>query len=333
MFRTGVIALSVFLVLFFIIKNINTEKTYTNPVLVETLKIRNVKTDEAYSNQITGTMGIGDPAVIFHKGKYYLYPTGDQYSYYVYTSPDLINWQKGPKVFISEEPGTWAPDVFYNPDDRKFYLYYTVNRLVGVAVADSPDGIFIDKGTLVKSAIDAHMFQDEDKKYYLYYVKYPEFKIYVQPMETPVRKKGNPVQIIKPAEPWEKKPVPLTEAPWMLKHNGTYYLLYSGGGADTEHYAIGYAVSKSPLGPFKKYSGNPVIKKGNGVFGPGHASVTKDRKGKLWMIYHQQKDSTRGWNRVICIDPLWFDDDGVLHGTCSASDSTGYHFTRRLYTK
>ncbi len=29
------------------------------------------------------------------------------------------------------------------------------------------------------------------------------------------------------------------------------------------------------------------------------------------------KDSTRGWNRIICIDPLWFGEDGVLHGKAS----------------
>ena len=36
--------------------------------------------------------------------------------------------------------------------------------------------------------------------------------------------------------------------------------------------------------------------------------------GKLWSIYHQQKDGTEAWNRFICIDPLWFDEQGVLHG-------------------
>lgn len=308
------LALLIILVELFNLKNIKAEGVYTNPVLVETLNISSLLTEGPYSNQFTVTMGIGDPTVVFHKGKYYLYPTGDQYSYDVYISPDLITWKKGPKVFTSEEPGAWAPDIFYNPEDRKFYLYYTVNRSIGVAVADRPDGVFVNVGILVKSAIDAHMFLDEDGKYYLYYAKYPKFRIYVQPMETPVKKKGKPVQIIMPTEPWEKRPYPLTEAPWMLKHRGVYYLLYSGGGADTEHYATGYATSKNPVEPFKKYSGNPILKRGNGVFGPGHVSVTKDHDGKLWMVYHQQKDSTRGWNRVICIDPLWFDDKGILHG-------------------
>jgi beta-xylosidase len=100
----------------------------------------------------------------------------------------------------------------------------------------------------------------------------------------------------------------------MLKHQGVYYLLYSGGSADSEFYAIGYATAKNPAGPFTKHPGNPIIRKGDGIFGPGHVSVTRDREGKLWMVYHQKKDETRGWDRIICIDPLRFDEKGVLHG-------------------
>jgi beta-xylosidase len=314
------------LLVMFIMESTNAEDTYSNPVLVESITFSNTN---AGANQFTGTMGIGDPAVIFHEEKYYLYPTGDNRGYDVYVSSDLINWHKGPRVFRTDERGAWAPDVFFNTSDRTFYLYYTVNRRIGVATSDRPDGIFEDQGSLIKGAIDAHMFLDEDGRYYLYYVKFPAFQIYVQPMGNPVKKKGEPVQVIKPTEPWENKQAAITEAPWMLKHNGIYYLLYSGGGADTQDYAIGYATSKSPAGPFNKHQGNPIVKKGNGLFGPGHCSVTKSRDGKLWMVYHQQRDESRGWDRIISIDPLWFDERGVLHakatrGTLQPSPVTSF---------
>jgi len=288
--------------------------TYSNPVLVDVIHIENRNWD-----LFPGTFGIGDPAAIFYKNKYYLYPTGDNRGYDVYISDDLVHWNKGPRIFRAEERGAWAPDVFYDSNNRKFYLYYTVNRRVGVAVADRPDGIFQDRGPLVNKAIDAHMFRDDDGRYYLYYAEYPAFNIFVQPMTSPLLKTGEPVRIIAPDQQWEKKPYPLTEAPWMLKQGGTYYLLYSGGGADTQDYAIGYATSRSPLGPFTKHPG-PLFKKGNGIFGPGHPSVVKDRAGKLWMVYHQQKDASRGWNRMICIDPLRVDENGVLHGRPSRGE-------------
>lgn len=100
----------------------------------------------------------------------------------------------------------------------------------------------------------------------------------------------------------------------MLKHRGLYYLLYSGTGASSLDYAVGYATAKGPMGPFAKYPGNPIVKRGNGALGPGHCCAIKDRRGKLWMVYHQQKDDSQQWNRFVCIDPLWFDEQGVLHG-------------------
>jgi len=287
-------------------------KTYTNPVLVETVTIQRTQPDN-----FSGLLGIGDPTVLFHDGTYYLYPTGDNRGYDVYVSTDLVNWQKGPRVFHSVEPGVWAPDVFYNASDRQFYLYYTVNGRIGVATADRPDTVFTDQGTLIEHAIDAHMFRDDDGSYYLYYVRYPGFMINVQPMASPMRKKGASLRVIQATDPWEKKLAALTEAPWMLKHGDLYYLLYSASAADSEDYAIGYAIAKSPVGPFTKYTGNPLIKKGGNIFGPGHCSVTTTPDGQLWMVYHQQKNAARGWNRIICIDPLWFDDQGVLHGKAS----------------
>jgi len=290
-------------------KGVQVAETYTNPVLVNTFIIQREQPDN-----FSGVLGIGDPAVLFHDGKYYLYPTGDNRGYDVYISSDLVTWNKGPRVFQSSESGVWAPDVFYNATDRGFYLYYTVDGRVGVAISDRPDGIFRDHGTLIENAIDAHMFLDDDGKYYLYYVEYPGFRIHVQPMDSPLRKRGGPHLIMQASEPWEKKQAALTEAPWMLKHRGAYYLLYSAGGADTQDYAIGYATAESPIGPFTKYGGNPIIHKGDNIFGPGHCSVTKSSDGQLWMVYHQQKTGSRGWNRIICIDPLRFDDQGILHG-------------------
>jgi beta-xylosidase len=304
----SILAISLLLIGITTLEGVNADDTYTNPVLVDTFEIRRMN-----PARYIGTLGIGDPAVLFYEGRYYLYPTGDNRGYDVYISKDLIHWEKGPRVFRSYEYGVWAPDVFYNPQDKTFYLYYTANKRIGVAVAQQPEGMFKDQGMLINDAIDAHMFQDDDGSYYLFYNTFPLFRIYVQPMETPLKKKGEPVQILQPTELWEKDHVPITEAPWMLKHKGMYYLLYSGGSADSEDYAIGYATAKNPTGPFIKYSGNPIVKKGKGIFGPGHVSVTEDMKGTLWMVYHQQKDTTPGWNRIICIDRLWFDDKGILH--------------------
>ena len=111
---------------------------------------------------------------------------------------------------------------------------------------------------LATHAIDADLFQDDDGSLYLSYVDLAGgFKIVVQPMADPLTKKGEPKVVIHPTEDWEKRSGEVTEGPFMLKHKGTYYLTYSGTGADSPNYGIGYATSKSPTGPFVKYAGNP----------------------------------------------------------------------------
>ena len=144
-----------------------------------------------------------------------------------------------------------APDVFYDKASDKVYLYYTDNRTIGVAVADTPDGKFIDKGVLIgDNDGDATLFQDDDGKYYLYWAKYFN-RIWVQEMADPLTKKGAPKELLSKPDgtngtEWE---LPRNEGPFMIKNDGVYYLLYSGNSARTRYYAVGYATSNSPLGP------------------------------------------------------------------------------------
>ena len=35
------------------------------------------------------------------------------------------------------------------------------------------------------------------------------------------------------------------------------------------------------------------------------------------MVYHQQESTRIGWRRFLAIDPIWFDEDGVLHAKTS----------------
>ncbi|HPD32101.1 MAG TPA: glycoside hydrolase family 43 protein [Phycisphaerae bacterium] len=274
-----------------------------------------------YRNPIIDRIGPADPAVIRYRGKYYLYPTLDGKGYDVFASDDLVHWEQKGKCYTDPRGGAWAPDVFHHiKGDGKFYLYYSVNKpgggkLIGVAVADDPLGPFTDKGNLVNDAIDAHLFQDDDGSMYLYYSAMSPggSNIVVQPMADTLSKKGEPVTLIRPTDEWERHRAPIAEGPWMLKHKGTYYLMYSGSGADGPDYGVGYATAKSPTGPFTKYAGNPIAKRGNGVFGPGHHCVIAGPDGRLWMVYHQQNSEKPGWKRFLAIDPLWFDEQGVIH--------------------
>ena len=277
-----------------------------------------------YRNPIIDRLGPADPDVLRYRGEYYLYPTTDGRGYDVFGSDDLVHWTQKPKAFKDPRGGAWAPDLFYDAPAGKFYLWYTDNapkppdgqgsKQIGVAVADSPLGPFVDHGAQVANAIDAHLFRDDDGKFYLYYVHLAGgFKIMVQPMTDPLTRKGEPHPVIRPTESWEKISGEVTEGPFMLKRRGVYYLMYSGTGADSPNYGIGYATATSPLGPFRKYSGNPIAHRGGNVLGPGHHCVIEGPHGGLWMVYHQKASTRRGWDRFLAIDPLWFDEQGVIH--------------------
>ena len=279
-------------------------------------------------NPVIAVRGLADPSVIRHEGRYYLYPTGDTRGYDVYESDDLFHWVKGPRVFSSEQPNLWAPDVFRDPSDGRFYLYYSANFRVGVAVAEHPRGPFEDRGLLIEDAIDAHMFRDDDGRYYLYYeslhfwsdirrLRFPTGRIFAQPMRGPLTKEGDPVRVLEPDQRWERRWLNITEGPWMLKREGVYYLMYSGSAAFTAHYGIGYATATSPLGPFEKSPDNPIVKTGGGMFGPGHHSVVAGPDAGLWLVYHQKASDDWAWDRFVCIDRLWFDDAGRLRASPS----------------
>jgi len=280
---------------------------------------------KTYRNPLLPDREIADPFVLRVDGKYYLYPTSDAKGYEVFVSDDLVHWARKARVFADPRGGDWAPEVFHNKrGDGKFYLYYTdtmpgeprgpLHKQIGVAVADSPLGPFLDKGPLAPESIDADLFQDDDGSLYLSYVELAGgFKIIVQPMADPLTKKGEPQVVIRPTEDWEKRSGEVTEGPFMLKHNGTYYLTYSGTGADSPNYGIGYATSKSPAGPFVKYADNPIAHRGGDVLGPGHHCIIAGPDGKLWLVYHQKWNAERNFHRFLAIDPIWFDNDGALH--------------------
>ncbi len=278
-----------------------------------------------YRNPLLPGHVMADPFVLRVDKQYYLYATTDGRGYEAFVSGDLVNWESKGRAFNDPRGGDWAPEVFHHRGgDGNFYLYYTdtmpgprrgpLEKQIGVAVAKSPLGPFKDKVVLATHSIDAHLFQDDDGSLYLYYVNLSGgFKIIVQPMADPLNKKDEPKVLIQPTADWEKRSGEVTEAPFLLKHKGTYYLMFSGSGADSPNYGVGYATSKSPTGPFVKYAGNPIAQRGGNVFGPGHHCVIEGPDGKLWMLYHQKQDAGQNWRRFLALDPLWFDEQGVLH--------------------
>jgi GH43 family beta-xylosidase len=125
---------------------------------------------------------------------------------------------------------------------------------------------------------------------------------------------GGPWQPLFTADPFSWEGL-VNEGPWMMVRGGVYYLMYSGGSYDRPIYAIGYATSDSPMGPFTKSEQNPILHTdaANDFFGPGHHSVTVGPDGALWMFYHTKVKVEVSGERRIRRNRIAFTDDGRLY--------------------
>jgi beta-xylosidase len=107
-----------------------------------------------------------------------------------------------------------------------------------------------------------------------------------------------------------------TEGSVAFKKGATYYMMYSANYFGGKNYAVGYATSNNPLGPFKKAANNPVLAKnadkGGIVTGTGHNSITYSPDGKeMFCVYHGRTTAT-GEERVVFVDRMKIEKNGRL---------------------
>ena len=309
----------------------------------------------------------GDPFLLHSSdGKYYMYGTSLEDGFEAFVSSDLMQWEPCGQVYKGGSPGQWNVDCFWAPEvyerNGKFYMFYSANSRnnptdeeenfkIGVAVADSASGPFMDLYdhpiyNPEYPIIDANVyFDDENGKAYLYYSRC----CYKHPVESEIAARaaadgdfdtieeswvygaelkpdfsgviGEPVLLLAPptklgdrqAE-WESRSVThkevgrrWTEGSFLFKDNDTYYIMYSANSYQGAYYAVGYATSKSPLGPFVKADNNPVLQenvsKGGTVMGTGHNMVLTMPDGERYCVYHARLSSNPG-ERVVMIDKL-----------------------------
>lgn len=267
-----------------------------------------------YQNPVLS--GYADPDILYHQGIYYLYATSSSLpaGYEAYTSRDLVCWEYAGKV-MDEVWGMnrwyWAPDIICR--NGKFYMLVSANEHLGICVSDSPLGPFLpEPGYLFDKSIDGHFFVDEDGEVYIFYVSWREGKtyaLYAMRMEhdlvTPIL--STETMVIKATETWEQQKAAVAEAPYVLKHRGKYYLTYSGSHFESAGYAVGYAIADTPLGPYAKYEGNPILSYHCKAHGPGHHCIVSSPDGRsLFIVYHTHHDTTTVQPRNICIDRLRF---------------------------
>ncbi|QDA58748.1 family 43 glycosylhydrolase [Hymenobacter jejuensis] len=263
-----------------------------------------------------------DPHLAAFGQTYYLYPTTDgtegwlSTSFTCWSSKDLVNWKSEGVILDLPRDLTWATQRAWAPAiatrNGKYYYYYSAAQSIGVAVADKPTGPFKDplgkplvaKGQFQGQTIDPMVLVDDDGAAYLYFG---------QGMCHVV--KLNPDMIsFDPAAVVEFKPAGYNEGSFALKRQGKYYLMWSEYDTRDPRYSVAYATADSPMGPFVKALGNPILKGKGVVKGAGHHSVMQIPGTDQWVIaYHRFKiPGGNGYNRETCLSPMRFDAQGNI---------------------
>lgn len=277
-----------------------------------------------------------DPAALTDNGTVYLYTGHDvaperqqryeMHEWLCFSSIDLVNWREHPvplsvKDFAWAKDDAWASQVVKK--NNKYYWYVAVEhgtikgKAIGVAVSDSPIGPFKDaRGSAIITNdmttdtkiswddIDPSVFIDDNGQAYLFWGNticyYAKLKDNMTELDGPIKK----VEL----------PTKFTEAPWVHKRNGWYYLSYS---IEFPEKTV-YAMSKSIEGPWQ-YKG--ILNELAGNCNTNHHAII-DFKGKSYFIYHNGALSpdAASFHRSVCIDDLYYQKDGTMKRVIMTSE-------------
>ena len=281
-------------------------------------------------------MYAADPSArVWEDGRLYVYASHDidpprgcdlMDKYHVFSTDDMVNWtDHGQIVEAADVPWgkkpslaggatfMWAPDCVYK--NGKYYFYFphpnddpwNDNWKIGIAVSDRPASGFVvldhwleGLGDDTFAMIDPCVFVDDDGQAYFYYGGGSRC--------AGAKLKDNMIELAEPLTSMEGL-IDFHEAAWVFKRNGMYYFTYSDNYSENRKglNRLRYAVSNKPLGPWT-YKGiylNPTS------CDTSHGSVV-EYKGQWYAFYHNSDLSGQGNLRSVCVDKLFFNENGTI---------------------
>jgi arabinan endo-1,5-alpha-L-arabinosidase len=282
---------------------------------------------------------VHDPCIIKAGDSFYLFSTGPGVP--IRRSPDLFRWELAGRVFDAQPAwfarevpgatGAWAPDIARFGGEYR--LYYSVSTFgsnrscIGLATnrtldpAD-PEYRWVDHGPVLRSsrrddfnAIDPNVVLDEEGKPWLAFGSFWS-GIKLTRLDADTGKPIEPVSLLTLAS---RPGSDAVEAPFLVRHDGSYYLFVSFDrccqGVRSTYYVVVGRSSKL-TGPYVDRQGRPmrdgggttVIEGAGRVRGPGHCAVLSDG-GRDWLVHHFYDADDRGVP-TLQIRPLTWDADG-----------------------
>lgn len=308
---------------------------------------RNAKQDVCNNPVLPGFHA--DPEVLYSQntGKFYIYPTSDGFDgwggtyFNVFSSSDMVNWKdEGTFLDLASDQVSWATGNAWAPaieekwmDGKyKYFFYYSGHpqsgggKQIGVAIADSPTGPFVDSGKAIVTElpegvggqnIDVDVFTDPvSGKSYIYWGN--GFVAVAELNDDMISWKPETIRIITP-EGGTLEDYAYREGLYVFYRNGLYYFMWSVDDTGSPNYHVAYGTGTSPMGPIT-VAKEPVVIIQNPekeIYGTGHNSVIQiPGRDEWYIVYHRiNKDylnNAPGVHREVCIDRMYFDEDGTI---------------------
>ena len=254
---------------------------------------------------------IPDPSArVYDDGKMYVYGSldvnDDSYCsdhYHVLSSDDLCQWTLDRDTFIWKE-NLYAPDMWYR--GGKCYLYFDCpGGTEWMAVGDNPAGPFLNAERIEgPDQIDPNVFVDDDGQAYYFWGQFSGKGAKMNPDLKSIDMSTMVDGLVTEKDHY------FHEGSFVFKRGKYYYYTYASVRRRHQPTCISYAMSESPLGPYR-YMGEIIDNAGcDPAVWNNHGSVV-EFKGRWYVLYHRSTHGTR-FMRKACIEPLTFREDGTI---------------------
>lgn len=254
-----------------------------------------------------------DPALVAFGEKFYLYPTTDGQDgwdtdvFHVLESEDLEHWVDRGEILRLGRDVSWASRNAWAPaaveKEGRFFLYFSADDNIGVAVADSATGPFTDSGRPLVArdaysgrAIDPSVFTDDDGSSYL---------VWGNGVAHMARLRDDMISI-DPDSVIEWRHPTFREAAHIHRRGDVYYLTWSENDTRDPSYRVRWATASALTGEWHERGVLLEQSPDDDVLATGHHSILRVPGSDRWLIaYHRfAVPGGDGFHREIVIDPL-----------------------------
>lgn len=284
-------------------------------------------------NPIIQTHFTADPAPMVYNDTLFLFVGCDEKDapnnaylmreYRLYTTTDMVNWTDcGAKLRTSDFKWSAGDASAAQCIERngKFYWFISSQNknnpgsAIGVAVGNSlfgpfkdalGDGLVTNKMTTYASHswddLDPTVFTDDNNQTYLYW---GNGVCYFAKLNDDMISLASPILAID-AKDVKAFNGQFTEAPWLYKRNGQYYLVYASKFPE----CICYATAQKAEGPWKYGGVLMPTEKGSNTNHPGIV----DYKGNSYFFYHNDAlPGGHSYCRSVCVEQFNYNPDGSI---------------------